>query len=299
MLSILIAIYNLDVRELVTNLDQQCRASGIKYELLCFDDHSRSSFHHLNASLHQLRSVRYKRFAANQGRAQLRNALGRDAAFPYLLFIDGDSRVVADDYISNYLSHLDEQLVLVGKTVYQRQPPEEPDWQLRWLYGRRREQTAAAERQKAPYQSFKTHHFVIPKSIFLRIEFDGSLERYGHEDTLFGLQLQSRQIAIKHLDNPLEHTGLDSTRDFLNKSKAAVKNLYRLSKSKEHFSSRLLQKHKQLKSLRLSGAVGNLYPILAKPLEAHLQSRHPMIGLFDLYKLTYLCWLAKKNPAGP
>ena len=296
MLSILIAIFNIDVRDLVKALDSQCQAADIDYEILCFDDHSQSAYHHLNQELAKLDCVQYRRLEQNQGRAQLRNRLGQAARFPYLLFMDGDSRIVADDYIQQYVQQLLIGKVLVGKTVYQELPPEAKEQRLRWHYGIHREQISATKRQQAPYQSFRTHHFVIPKKVFDQVPFQGTLLRYGHEDTLFGLALQQQGIAIQHLDTPLEHTGLDTAKDFINKSKAAIKNLSLLAQTEKRLDTRLLRSYQRLHSLSLTAWLGRLYPYIAKPLEWQLQTLHPSLWLFDGYRLCYLCWLKHQFP---
>ncbi|MBK9012976.1 MAG: hypothetical protein IPM82_02230 [Saprospiraceae bacterium] len=63
-----------------------------------------------------------------------------------------------------------------------------------------------------------TNNFLIPRQLFLEIQFDETLRQYGHEDTLFGMELARRQVPIVHIDNPLEHIGLEPVDVFLRKT---------------------------------------------------------------------------------
>ena len=53
-------------------------------------------------------------------------------------------------------------------------------------------------------------NFMIEKLTFLQHQFDESITKYGHEDTLFGKALQADRIPIIHIDNPLLNKGLDT-----------------------------------------------------------------------------------------
>ena len=87
-------------------------------------------------------------------------------------------------------------------------------WYFHWKYGSLREQSSVEQRNLKPYHSFMTNNFLIPKSIFLAIRFEEALTQYGHEDTLFGMELQRRGVPIVHLANPLRHGGLEAEGKF-------------------------------------------------------------------------------------
>lgn len=106
MLSILIPIFNFDVRPLVSDLHGQCEAAGIGYEILCFDDGSTPEFKQKNKEIWKRPNVIYREMPKNLGRSAIRNALGKAARFEYLLFMDCDSRVVSPDFIQKYLDAL-------------------------------------------------------------------------------------------------------------------------------------------------------------------------------------------------
>jgi hypothetical protein len=52
-----------------------------------------------------------------------------------------------------------------------------------------------------------------------RCIFSEDLKTYGHEDTLLGYDLFRNGIEIFHIDNPVEHTGLEDSSVLLRKPK--------------------------------------------------------------------------------
>ncbi|MEL6866113.1 MAG: glycosyltransferase family 2 protein [Bacteroidota bacterium] len=288
MLSILIPVYNVEIVTLVEDLRKQCLQTGLLFEILCFDDGSAPEYLQSNQQIRQFPFVQYRKMDTNLGRSRIRNALADAATFDYLLFMDADSAVVRDNYIQQYYQHIHPERVLVGTTTYQPKPPQNPTVHLRWHYGQRRERLSAAQRSKHPYHAFRTHHFLIPKTLFQSIRFDETLLEYGHEDTIFGLELKRRKVPILHIDNPLEHTGLEPTQIFLSKSRRALSNLYRLDRKGAPIDTRLLRLFKRLKSYHLGTIVllifGWIEPLILK----NLHSRFPSLWLFDYYKLAYL-----------
>lgn len=289
MLSILIPIYNFDCRKLVYNLWEQCEKSVQQFEILCFDDCSDAHFQNLNYILNQLPNVQYKVLPQNVGRSRNRNLLAQAAKHPYLLFMDGDSGVVRTDYIEKYFTNTQTDRVIYGGTFYAESPPENPAHLLHWKVGSAREQMPAQMRQAQPYSRFTTNNFLVPKAIFDNIQFEEKLRQYGHEDTLFAQALQERNIPILHLDNPLEHLGLETAEVFLAKSEKAIENLVLLAQTDTAVETRLYSTFLKLKQYRLN----TLYKLcfsLSKPLiRVNLRGKHPNLKLFDAYKLGLLC----------
>ena len=80
----------------------------------------------------------------------------------------------------------------------------------------------------SPYASFSTFNVLIDRTVFSKFRFNEELQQYGHEDTLFSYQLKKAGIDIIHIDNGLFHEGLESNRDFLNKTKPGIENLSKL-----------------------------------------------------------------------
>lgn len=285
MLSILLPIYNFDIRPLVNDLHGQCEALGIGYEILCFDDGSTAAFKQMNKELWKLPNLIYREMPQNLGRSAIRNTLGRAARFDYLLFMDCDSRVVSSNFIKQYIDHLAPDQLLYGGRCYKDRPPEDPALLFHWHYGRQREQRTAALRSLSPHHSFMTNNFLIPRAIFLDILFDESLRQYGHEDTLFGMELARRKIPIRHIDNPLEHIGLEPVNVFLNKTNQGIANLLQLMAQGKPIETRLLATLQRLKHWKLDGLVGMLSPIFTPIVIKQLKSGSPSLNLFDFYKL--------------
>jgi glycosyltransferase involved in cell wall biosynthesis len=288
MLSILIPLYNYNVRELVEELAGQCARSGVEYEILCFDDASLPAYQARNIWVGDLPGVEYKLMPQNLGRSRIRNVLAASARYDYLLFMDCDSKVIRRDYIQKYLDNLDPGALVYGGRAYAGNPPADPELFLHWHYGVHREQMSVEERIRQPYHSFMTNNFLIPKALFMKIGFDERLTQYGHEDTLFGFELQQRKIPIKHIDNPLEHMGLEPADVFLDKTQKAVENLHFLAGQNLPVETRLLTTLRKLQSLKIAKTVFSLLKKIAPALQSNLHSAKPDLFYLDLYKLYLL-----------
>ena len=295
MLSICIPIYNFDVTALVNDLHQQAKATGIDFEIICFDDGSSDDFKILNRKISSLKHLFYNELAQNLGRSKIRNELGKAAQYPYLLFMDCDSATVNAHYIERYIEHCQPNQLVYGGRIYSEQVPPQKELYFHWYYGSNREVKAVHLRRQNPWANFMTNNFLIPKTIFLDIQFDESLTQYGHEDTLFGWELQQRRIHIEHINNPLMHIGLEDTASFLMKTKKGIQNLKYLAETNPLMDSKLLQYHHLLRRMRLTGGFRFLYTIFEKRWLMNLHSQRPSLRIFDLYKLGYLATISAKK----
>lgn len=289
MLSILVPIYNFDIRALTNALRQQAQQLDIAWEIRCIDDGSDSSWKIKNRELTGLEGVYYKELPQNLGRSRIRNLLADEARFDYLLLMDCDSMPPDGEFLQRYASLLQPDTLLYGGRAYQALPPQDPELFFHWHYGRQREALPAASRRLKPYQSFMTNNFLIPKAIFQEIRFDERLLRYGHEDTLFGMELEARKVSIVHLDNPLIHLGLETAAVFLAKTRQGIKNLAFLEQTGNYrIDTRLLRFYRKTLYLGLATPIC-LSLKLARPLLLRqLHSPQPSLHLFDLYKLSFL-----------
>ncbi|MGM0650859.1 MAG: glycosyltransferase family 2 protein [Bacteroidota bacterium] len=299
MLSICIPIYNEISEKLIFQLSRQLHQQNINAEIILFDDGSEKPLNKVFAKLKSAPQVKIHRSPENLGRSAARNRLAKLASFNYMLFIDADSEVPDDDFIKRYVQHIKPDIVCCGGTIYQQQKPENKYF-LRWKYGHLRETIEASQRQKNPWQQFTTHHFLIDKALFLSIGFSEEIEGYGHEDTLFGYELKKRQIPVLHIDNPLYHTGLESSQVFLNKSKNAIKNLVHLYHKFENHPTfidnvRLLRFYQNQKKWKLLFLWRAAYHIFRNPTEKQLTSKKPVVSLFNLYKFAYFAYLINKK----
>ena len=63
---------------------------------------------------------------------------------------------------------------------------------------------------------------------FKKISFNERLSGYGHEDTLFGYELNKNNIQIHHIDNPVLNGHLDTNEAFLLKTEEGLGNLLKV-----------------------------------------------------------------------
>ena len=294
-LSILIPVYNWDVVQLVAALHRQCLLSDIDFEIRCYDDGSIAAFLEKNSALDKYEHVVYRILGHNIGRSRIRNLLANEAEYSFLLFLDCDSGIAHNNFILNYLKLIKENTILYGGRIYADQQPVNKAHLLHWYYGRYRETAILTDRKKAPYHSFMTNNFLIPKAIFTQIRFDERLLQYGHEDTLFGQEMLTRSIPIVHLDNPILHLGLENVNSFLEKTRQAMENLSFLYREHPELETHLLRMVNRLKKWHLDGLtlliLRKIHPLVKK----NLLSSHPNLRALDLFKLYHFLEMENKN----
>ncbi len=286
MLSILIPIYNFDVSELVHDLYRQCESYGKPYEILLFDDASTKQYDYTFLKNRDFnKKIFYLYLQENQGRSKIRNQLAEAAKYDLLLFLDCDSKVVKQDFVKQYLDIAQSGLVICGGRSYNQRAPNQQEYYLHWMYGSEREVRDAEERQERPYDGFQSNNFLIPKYLFENILFDERLVRYGHEDTLFGRMLKSKHISMLHINNPLEHIGLEPNMVFIEKSRVGVQNLVWMYQNNIAIDSKLLQAYLRLKSFGMLSAFGKYYQLRQQAWIDNLVTFSPDLSKFDRLKL--------------
>lgn len=292
-LSILIPVYNRDVRQLTQTLVKQCQISGLNFEVLCYDDASLPEFRDINHNIGDLSRVNYCELPYNHGRSKIRNRLALDAHFPWLLFLDCDSTVHNELYIDTYLKTIasleksSNAKVAYGGTSYQDQQPSKGS-EIHWYYGSKVEAERAESRMLHPYESFKTNNFIIAKSIFNSIKFDESIVTYGYEDVLFAMELQQHHIQIFHIDNTVIHDGIEPNDVYLEKIKQSIVNLKKLKTEGRVISTRLSRMAEKFKAfpyfIKLSRRWRKACLILS---EKTLMKFPKAIFLLQVWKLLY------------
>lgn len=294
MLSVLIPVFNYDVRELVTEIHKQALLEKIAFEVLVLDDGSEDEVKQINKELSSLQYVIYKEEAVNQGRSKIRNKLAKLANYENLLYMDCDSGINSPSYIKDYISVIGTSKVIYGGRLYNEDEAINTSYKLHWLYGIKREQSPAKSRNIDPNRSFQTNNFLIDRELLLSIGFNESITGYGHEDTLFGFELKKRNMVILHIENPVYHLGLEQSEEFLRKTREGIKNLKRIMRlnGNEKRLSRditILSYYKKIEKLHLDKPVEFIYNRYEHILRRNLLGRNPNLIIFDLYKLGYLC----------
>jgi cellulose synthase/poly-beta-1,6-N-acetylglucosamine synthase-like glycosyltransferase len=295
MLSILIPVYNYNVFTLVETLYDQALKSNIPFEIICIDDHSPDILFE-NQKINQLKNCSYSVLEKNIGRSAIRNLLAEKATFQNLLFLDADTIPVHENFISNYISQINNvEKVVYGGILYESKKPAK-DQLLRWVYGTKREALSNSERNKNVYLSFLTLNFLITKSIFSKVKFNENIPNLRHEDTLFSFELMKNKIEVLHIENPVYHLGIENSPLFLRKSEEAVVGLKNLVDSNLISSDyvKLSGYFEKLKKYYLQSIIAFGFKISRPLFLKQLLSKSPSLFLFDLYRLGYYCTLKSK-----
>ncbi len=287
MLSILIPVYNFDIRKFISQLCEHAYKENITYEIIVADDNSDRYFTEKNKEIEDLSNVKYILLDKNIGRSKIRNFLAEKAKYEYLLFADCDMLISGKNFISNYLKNIKKNAVIIGGIEYQKDKPDSSDKYLRWYYGRKREALPPQIRNKKPYSSFMSGNFLIPAEIFNKIKFNENITKYGHEDTLFGIELKRRNFKVVHIGNPLMHIGLENTATFINKTEISIKNLIYISEKYNYpelyENVKLLKVRKKLKFLK--PVIFTAFKISEKMMLKNLYGKKPSLIFLDLFKI--------------
>jgi len=301
MLSVNIPVFNIDAHPLVTALVSQAGKIAADIEIRIYDDGSGAAVREKNRSLAQLPGVVYREMKANMGRAALRNKMGADSFYGHLLFIDADSKVISGSFLETYLRHLPKNPLICGGTAYSRKRPASPGKLLRWVYGSKREALPARQRNSQKGFIITSNNFLIEKELLNRVGFREKLGPYGHEDTMLGYDLFCRGILPRHIENPVEHTGLEDSGTFLEKTRAALENLFFIS---NELIPDALDFRSQVRFLHQYHKITNAIPVALlrlfhsafhRMLEKNLTGEHPRLFLFDLYKVGYYSKVTRKG----
>ena len=296
MLSILIPIYNYNAYPLVLELHMQCLECGIDFEILCQDDASKSVLNSENEKINSLFNCNFTELKVNIAHRQNRNMLASKAKFENLLFIDGDSIIIRNNYISNYVSCLNDFDIIYGGRLHPENCPSNVQ-KLRWKYGKFIEDKSVEKRKLTPFQSLLFNNTVIKKDCFNKVKFDSHLTKYGHDDTQLSYQLSQFNPKLKHIDNPVEHGDIDSNKEYLIKSKSSLENLlelYNEGKINKDFS-RLISLLLLLNKLKLTYLISVFYKISEGFLNRNLEGNNPNLFLYTIFRIGYLCEISVKK----
>ena len=296
MLSILVPIYNYNVYPLVVALHKQCTDCGIAFEILCQDDASNSSANTMNEKVNTLSNCSFIALKENLAHRENRNSLAAKAQFDYLLFIDGDSIIIDDQYIKKYIDNLLDFDIVYGGRLHPEKCPSD-NQKLRWKYGKFIEDKSAANRKKTPFQSLLFNNTVIKKACFNKVKFDTDIKKYGHDDTQLSYQLSLLHSKVNHIENPVEHGDIDTNLVYLNKTKGSLENLkllYEEEKIDLEFV-RMIQLYHFLKSTKITFIISKIHSFFEKQVVQNLTGKNPNLFLFNWFRVGYLCSLNHRN----
>ncbi len=293
MLSINIPVFNIEVEKLVRQLTEQAEKLDNAFEIRVYDDGSDDEVKKANRRISAFPNVVYVELKQNLGRSAIRNKMGADATQKYLLFIDADSEIVTDNYLELYFENAKPNRVICGGTTYKKEQPADPKKYLRWYYGTNREAVSAETRMSKKGFIITSNNFLIEKEVFKNIRFREDLKTYGHEDTLLGYDLFKNGIEIFHINNPVEHTGLENAEVFLEKTKTALLNLYKITHellvSNDDFATQMhfVNRYKKITKVIPAAFFRFFFKTFQSAIEKNLLGKSPRLFLFDFYKIGF------------
>jgi glycosyltransferase involved in cell wall biosynthesis len=297
MLSILIPVYNYAVYSLVFELHKQCLECNLAFEIICQDDASKD-FLIENNEINALENCCFSSNETNLGRGKNINKMAGKANYDWLLILDCDTFPQNYHFIKEYHLKIQENrnLIIFGGIVYDVKKPQK-DQLLRWDYGHKRESLSVEKRKRKPNSSALTSNLLIKKELFLEYPFDENITKYGYEDLCFMMALETNKIKTKHIENPAFHLNLETSAQFLDKTKTALKNLVYIVNSKKTNlkDSKIITVYSLLKKLKLTSLTVYFFNLFENRITAQLISDKPSLLLFDLYKLGHFCRLQTKQ----
>ena len=292
MLSILIPIYNHNAYNLVKQLNEQCISCGIEYEIICQDDASNSPLNVFNEEINQLPNCSFISLKQNVAHRQNRNLLAEKSQYNWLLFIDGDSRIIKTDFIKKYIENTFDFQVVYGGRIHPEVCPSQQQ-KLRWKHGKYIEDKTALDRLKKPYKCLLFNNTLILKSEFNKVKFDTNITLYGHDDTQFSYELSKIKSKVNHIENPILHDDIDKNETYLSKTEESLQSiliLYSMNKVNSNFVS-ILKLYVFLKKTKLIYFVQFGFKFLKNNIRTQILSENPSLTLFNMYRIGYLCSL--------
>lgn len=294
MLSILIPVYNIDYSILVDALLKQLQKAKIPFEIICMDDASTVEIHP-KYNLKKYPELKFIAQKVNLGRSAIRNLLVENAHYDWLLLLDADTYPSSDIYINNYLEITKKSksdLIVFGGIDYRLVDLTSNNY-LRYKYGTEREKIPVDKRNKKPYLTMLLSNTLIHKSVFDTVKLNNNIKKYGHEDAVFSYDLFTNGFQVKHINNPVYHTGIENNEIFLGKTKVAVENLLFLHKMGiiSPKVNKLLSIFLKTKAVGLSFLLAHFYKFFGKKLEKLNNNDNPSLLLFDFCRLNYMCYL--------
>lgn len=291
MLSILIPTFNYNIVPLVTELHRQSMEQMIDFEIIVMEDGS-TLYLEENKIVGDLIYCQYIVLPLNMGRSAIRNKLADISKYKFLLFLDCDSDISSKYFINRYLSFCIEECVIMGGRIYNENNLD-PTRSLIKTYGIKRERYNGSEMGKNKHKMFMTPNFLISKSIFNKVRFDETIIGYGHEDSIFGIELEQMKIDFIMIDNPVIHKGLEDNETYIKKTEYSLENLYRIYLTNKYptlaTKSKVLSVFIKIKRFKFHHIIRYLYQLTKPILIKNLKSQHPSLMLFDFYKLGHLC----------
>ena len=290
MISILIPCHDFNAYPLVCNLEKQALMLKINFEIICIDDGSFSSKNEINQKINLLTNSRFIESKKNIGRIKNRILLAQKSQYDWLLYIDVDTLPNDKDFLANYITFLKKGEIIFGGCIYNK--PQNKNSNLRYKFGKYREEIASSIRNKNPYKFISSSNFICRKDILLNTLKKIESISYGN-DYIFASLLKQDKVNITHIDNKVIIEDIDDNQKFLRKTEQALENLLKCYKKgllNKHSIS-ILSAYKFLEKFFLKKIFVKSTDLVNNIIENNIVKQNPNLFLFDLYRLRYLCQL--------
>lgn len=258
-LSVLMPFLRDDPSELLRMLDSEAEGIDGRAELIVLDDGTADAglTARLIAGLDSLSlPARLITLATNEGRSKGRNRLAQPARGGFLLFLDSDMRPDHDRFLTDWadLAANDDPAVAFGGFSL-LQAPTDRRFAVHRQMAARSDCIPAAQRALQPEKYVFTSNLLVRRDVFDTESFDAGFSGWGWEDVEWAMRV-SRRFAVKHIDNPATHMGLDTVEALAAKYEQSAPNFARVAARHPDFvaaypSYRVARKLKAVPGLRL------------------------------------------------
>lgn len=285
-LSILIPVYNHICVNMAKRLEELCsNIQGLDYEIIVADDGSNDEHTmEANAEIDNIPNCRLCRRQINKGSAATRNFLADESRYNWLLFLDSDVDIPSDNFIAKYMENRELGVVINGGIKIGGCSQKLRN-NLRFLYEKKEEHAhSAEERCRAPYKSFRSINFMVPRDVFLSCKFDERLKRF--EDVYFGKVLQTKGIGIKHINNPVMISDFESNEAYIKKIELDMQILNEYKRELQGFSRMLSFTDKLQRAFPLS-LVKVWHSLFGSIERKLLVGNMPNLTIFNMYRMGY------------
>jgi glycosyltransferase involved in cell wall biosynthesis len=208
-LSILIPVYNYDVRKLLQELHSQAMALQEEYgiEIIVMDDGSSQKYGTAQLVKH-LALVSLEEFAVNRGRVAIRNSLIERAKGDFILLLDADMLPDDDSFLKRYITQATSGCDIICGGISYLQNLQDTQEHSFYLYkSQKTEEVSANLRNQAPWRYLFTSNIMLRRQTVESVRFDPRFSGYGYEDIEWAIRL-NKVYTITHIDNTCSHMGL-------------------------------------------------------------------------------------------
>ncbi|MFM1977469.1 MAG: hypothetical protein RL145_2315 [Pseudomonadota bacterium] len=229
-LSIATPFFRNDPSALLDILSSQMAGEAV--ELIVVDDGSGdpSLTAKLEATLHPL-SVPASLITLhqNQGRSAARNRLIAAAKAPVILFLDSDMAPDAASFVADWLKLARDPTTEIAYGGFSTlQVPDCAALALAKLVAEKADCASAQERQSRGALAVATSNLMVRKTILDETPFDAGFSGWGWEDVDWALRADAKGHAVRHVDIPATHLGLDDAATLLDKFAKAGPNFRKM-----------------------------------------------------------------------